>query len=190
MYDPKVQRRPLVNLEIKDEALTTMAIAPQERQIIVGTGKGRMNLVDLRNPAKVLNRYKGFAGGVTGIACDRTNPYIFSVSLDRHLRVHHIHTKEMLKKIYLTSKLTCLVLRSKFSLSTDTEEEENVQPSTSNGGTDSETDFEYDGLFDSMQTIGTEEHSKPTEKIQVSAGESATSQTGETISRRKRKRSN
>lgn len=69
------------------------------RQIIVGTGKGKMNLVDLRKPAKVLNTYKGFVGGVTGIACSTVEPYIISVSLDRYLRIHHINTKQLLKKV-------------------------------------------------------------------------------------------
>ena len=69
------------------------------RQIIVGSGKGRMNLVDLRRPAKILNTYKGFVGGITGIACSKNEPYVVSVSLDRYLRIHHIDTKELLKKV-------------------------------------------------------------------------------------------
>lgn len=58
-----------------------------------------MNLVDLREPAKVLNTYKGFEGAVTGIACSTIEPYIVSVSLDRKLRIHHMNTKELLKKV-------------------------------------------------------------------------------------------
>lgn len=69
------------------------------RQIIVGSGKGKMNLVDLRNPAKVLNTYKGFVGSITGIACCKNEPYVVSVSLDRFLRIHHIDTKQLLKKV-------------------------------------------------------------------------------------------
>lgn len=69
------------------------------RHIIVGSGKGRMNLIDLRKPSTVLNTYKGFAGGVTGIACSMNNPFVASVSLDRYLRIHHIDTKELLKKV-------------------------------------------------------------------------------------------
>lgn len=30
LYDPDAQRRPVINLEMKDQALTTLAIAPKE----------------------------------------------------------------------------------------------------------------------------------------------------------------
>lgn len=76
------------------------------RHIIVGSGKGRMNLIDLRKPSAILNTYKGFAGGVTGIACSTNNPFVASVSLDRYLRIHHIDTKELLKKV-ISSFLLC-----------------------------------------------------------------------------------
>ncbi|XP_070157663.1 WD repeat-containing protein 74 [Polyergus mexicanus] len=122
LYDPNAQRRPVINLTIQDEALTCLSTTLKEKHIIVGSGKGRMNLVDLRKPSTVLNTYKGFAGGVTGMACNMNNPYVASVSLDRYLRIHHIDTKEILKKIYLTSRLTCLVMRSDFSIETKTED--------------------------------------------------------------------
>lgn len=67
------------------------------RLIIVGSTKGAMNLVDLRKTDTLLNTYKGFTGSVTGIAC--SNPYIASVSLDRHLRIHDMYTKAILKKV-------------------------------------------------------------------------------------------
>ncbi|XP_076231030.1 WD repeat domain 74 lethal (2) k09848 [Calliopsis andreniformis] len=121
LYDPKAQRRPVVNVEEKNEAWTTLSLTPKEKQIIVGSGKGKMNLVDLRNPGRILNTYKGFEGGVTGIACSTIEPYVVSVSLDRHLRIHHIDTKILLKKVYLTSRISCVLLRSGFSLVADSE---------------------------------------------------------------------
>lgn len=119
LYDPHAQRRPVINLTIKDEALTCLSVTPKEKHIIVGSAKGKMNLIDLRKSSTVLNTYKGFAGGVTGIACSMNNPYVASVSLDRYLRIHNIDTKELVKKIYLTSKLTCLIMRSDFSMKTE-----------------------------------------------------------------------
>ncbi|KYN00734.1 PREDICTED: WD repeat-containing protein 74 [Cyphomyrmex costatus] len=112
LYDPRSQRRPVIDMTVQDEAWTCLDIAPKEKHIIVGSTKGKLNLVDLRKPGTVLNTYKGFIGGVTGVACSKTNPYVASVSLDRYLRIHHIHTKECLKSIYLTLKLSCLVMRS------------------------------------------------------------------------------
>lgn len=69
------------------------------RQIIVGSGKGKLNLIDLRRSGTVLNTYKGFAGGVTDVACSMSKPYVASVSLDRYLRIHHLETKELVKKV-------------------------------------------------------------------------------------------
>lgn len=71
---------------------------------MVGSGKGIMNLVDLRNPGKILNTYKGFVGGITAISCPTNNPYIVSVGLDRYLRVHDLNTKELLQKVNLKKK--------------------------------------------------------------------------------------
>lgn len=126
LYDPNAQRRPVINLTIQGEALTCLSVTPKNKHIIVGSGKGRMNLIDLRKPSAILNTYKGFAGGVTGIACSTNNPFVASVSLDRYLRIHHIDTKELLKKIYLTSRLTCLVMRSDFSMETGIEPAKNI----------------------------------------------------------------
>ncbi|XP_011064765.1 PREDICTED: WD repeat-containing protein 74 [Acromyrmex echinatior] len=112
LYDPRRQRRPTIDMSMHDEAWTCLDITPKEKHIIVGSTKGKLNLVDLRQPGTLLNTYKGFIGGVTGVACSKINPYVASVSLDRYLRIHHIHTKECLKAIYLTSKLSSLVMKS------------------------------------------------------------------------------
>ncbi|KAL0105609.1 hypothetical protein PUN28_015835 [Cardiocondyla obscurior] len=116
LYDPSSQRRPVLHMTVQNEAWTCLAIPPKEKHIIVGSTTGKLNLIDLRKSGKVLNTYKGFVGGVTGVTCSKTNPYVASVSLDRHLRIHDINTKEMLKCIYLTSRLSCLVIRSDISL--------------------------------------------------------------------------
>lgn len=97
LHDPRCQRRPVVKMTIKDESWTSLAIPPKEKHIIVGSGKGKLNLVDLRKSGTLLNTYKGFTGGVTGVACSKTNPYVASVSLDRYLRIHNVDTKEVLK---------------------------------------------------------------------------------------------
>ncbi|XP_014473100.1 PREDICTED: WD repeat-containing protein 74 isoform X2 [Dinoponera quadriceps] len=169
LYDPRVQRRPVINITHQDEAFTCSCIAPKEKHIIVGSGKGKLNLVDLRKPGKILNTYKGFAGGVTGVACSMNNPYIASVSIDRYLRIHHIDTKELLKNIYLTSKLTCLAVRSDFSIEetgTENNQEATMESrcESRNGGSvgeqsndDAISEAEYDELFDKMQVVGKNE---------------------------------
>ncbi|KAH0953305.1 hypothetical protein HN011_002566 [Eciton burchellii] len=154
LYDPRTQRRPVINITMQDEALTCLSVTPKENHIIVGSGKGRMNLVDLRKRGTVLNTYKGFTGGVTGVACSASNPYVASVSLDRYLRIHHIDTKELLKKVYLTSKLTCLVMRSDFfikSQSDEDEENERMFYSDSDIDIDDQSQATEDKLFNNTQ---------------------------------------
>lgn len=69
--------------------------------VIVGSGTGQMNLVDLRSKGLVMNKYKGFVGGIKSVGCSLSEPYIVSVSLDRHFRIHHLLTKELLFKVSL-----------------------------------------------------------------------------------------
>ena len=35
LYDPKSQRRPVINVEVKDAALTTLTVVPQKRYIYI-----------------------------------------------------------------------------------------------------------------------------------------------------------
>ncbi|XP_071559105.1 WD repeat-containing protein 74 [Temnothorax nylanderi] len=112
LFDPRAQRRPVVKMMAPEDAWTSLTTLPKEKHIIVGSTMGRMNLIDLRKAGTVLNTYKEFIGGITGISCSTTNPYVASTSLDRYLRMHNIDTKEVLKGIYLTSRLTCLIMRS------------------------------------------------------------------------------
>ncbi|XP_044017509.1 WD repeat-containing protein 74 [Aphidius gifuensis] len=135
LYDPSAQRRPVINLEIKDQALTTLAIAPQERQIIVGSGKGIMNLIDLRKPGKVLNTYKDFVGGITAIHCTKNE--VVSVGLDRYLRIHDLVTKKLQQKTFLTSKLKCLLVRRNFNFNEIKAEEDDNDKDGNDSGDDS-----------------------------------------------------
>ncbi|XP_058798059.1 WD repeat-containing protein 74 [Phymastichus coffea] len=125
LYDTKAQRRPVINLEMTGEALKSLSNCVNDRQVVCGTGRGRINLIDLRKVGKILNTYKGPVGAVTSIGVSRIEPYVVSVGLDRHLYVHDINSKALLKKVYLTSKLSCMVLRSDFSIK-EAEKEENA----------------------------------------------------------------
>lgn len=116
LYDTKAQKRPVINLEMTGEALTTLSNCIEDRQVVCGTGRGKVNLIDLRKTGKILNTYKGPVGAVTGLGVSKVEPCVVSVGLDRHLYVHDINSKALLKKVYLTSKLSCMVLRSEFSM--------------------------------------------------------------------------
>lgn len=141
LYDPKAQRRPVVNLEMKEEALTTISPCVQDRQFVCGTGRGRMNMIDLRKTGKILNTYKGAVGAITAVAVSKIDPCIVSTSFDRYLYVHDINSKKLLKKVYLTSKLSGMVLRSEFSLNTPEKEGEAAKDSNDEDLEVSEEEF-------------------------------------------------
>lgn len=174
LYDPDTQRRPVINMEIKDEPLTTLAIPSKGTQVIVGSGKGMMKLIDLRKPGKIVHTYKGLVGSITGLACTQMGPYVVSTSMDRFLRIYNIDTREIVKKVYLTSKLTCLVLRSTFSpeiqdndAEASTEEyksnsnnNDNEITCVNNGSEKLNGDSEYDALFAKMEVITSKHKAK------------------------------
>jgi hypothetical protein len=56
-------------------------------------------LVDLRRKGSVVQHYKGAVGSLKSIVCHKTEPYIVSVGLDRHLLVHDLNSKALLQKV-------------------------------------------------------------------------------------------
>lgn len=83
------------------------------RHVVVGSGCGRMNLIDLRNPGRILNTYKGFTGGITDLSCSNSEALIASVSLDRYFRIHRLDTKELIKKVKTETRRSFFLLNFK-----------------------------------------------------------------------------
>lgn len=57
-----------------------------------------------------LGYFKGFSGAVTDIKIDADCKTVVSTSLDRHLRIHRIVDRKLLKKVYLKQKLHRVLL--------------------------------------------------------------------------------
>ena len=68
------------------------------RYILVGNGSGKMAALDLRG-GKLVNSFRDIAGSVRYIRCHPNEPLVVSCGLDRFLRVHHLHTKKLLRKV-------------------------------------------------------------------------------------------
>uniref|UniRef100_A0A8D9B2H6 WD repeat-containing protein 74 n=1 Tax=Cacopsylla melanoneura TaxID=428564 RepID=A0A8D9B2H6_9HEMI len=118
VYDPKVttQRRPVLKIDVPDYAFSCLSTTNQNHYILAGTTAGDMIAVDLRGKGKPCYKYKGFAGCVKSITCPQNENIILSVSLDRHFRVHDFHSKKLLRKDYMQSHLTSILIPSDFSL--------------------------------------------------------------------------
>lgn len=114
LYDPKRQRRPTISFEWEDSPLTCIsAVSSTMGQVVVGTAHGRLGLFDLRGrkPEEPVHAYKGFAGAVRDLFVHPKQPFVFSVSLDRFLRVHSLTSRKLVFKEYMKSRLNCLLVR-------------------------------------------------------------------------------
>nr|XP_026690830.1 WD repeat-containing protein 74-like [Ciona intestinalis] len=111
VFDPKSNtRRPVLETSYEEYPLTAVDIvARNPNQVVVGNTHGDAAMFDIRKIKHVARCYKGFAGSIREIRCHPSLPYFFSCSLDRHLRVHHERYPKVEHKVYLKSRLTCLL---------------------------------------------------------------------------------
>ncbi|XP_054284846.1 WD repeat-containing protein 74-like [Macrosteles quadrilineatus] len=151
LYDPSTPtRRPVCQVEEKDVSFTCIAPAPRPNHVVVGCAAGNMYLVDLRGKGLLLNKFRGFMGGVRAVACPTVEPYVLSVSLDRHFRIHHLNTKKLLFKEYMQSRLSALLIKSSFTMEDIKEEAPEIKEEDAEAF---EADEEYEQMFNEMEVI-------------------------------------
>lgn len=122
IYDPSShQRRPVVDFEFDEYPLTCLSLTPRPEQVVVGNSRGRVALLDVRRKGMV-HVFKGVAGSIRAVCCHPTLPLVASCGLDRFLRVHDLNTRLLQTKLYLKSRLNCLLMRTDFAVE---DEEEN-----------------------------------------------------------------
>lgn len=122
IYDPSCrQRRPVVDFEFDEYPLTCLSLTPRPEQVVVGNSHGRVALLDVRRKGMV-HVFKGVAGSIRAVRCHPTLPLVASCGLDRFLRVHDLNTRLLQTKLYLKSRLNCLLMRTDFAVE---DEEEN-----------------------------------------------------------------
>ncbi|XP_068249563.1 WD repeat-containing protein 74 [Palaemon carinicauda] len=119
LYDPGRQRRPTMDFEWGEYPLTSISAVPtNDKQVVVGASHGRMALFDYRGtrPDMPVHVFKGFAGAVRDIVVHPEHPLVFSVSLDRFVRVHHLWSTKLLFNEYLKSRLNCLLVKDEINI--------------------------------------------------------------------------
>lgn len=160
LYDPRAQRRPMVSVEFDEYPITSMDLAARDHCVVVGNARGRMALFDLRNVAQVgrdgmVHCYRGyFAGSIRNIECHPTLDLVASCGLDRFLRVHDVNTRVLLHKVYLKSRLNCLLIDENWDPMKETGTD-----GFSTAAEEVEEDFadkEQDDMWDQMEPIGDE----------------------------------
>ena len=100
-------------------------------QVLVGSARGRLALFDFRNgrgEKGLVRKYKGFVGGVRSVDAMRDGPYFAAVGLDRFLRVYDVNAKAPVQRMYLKSRLNCVLLAGNFDPNkTDSERQKEAQ---------------------------------------------------------------
>ncbi|KAM4721583.1 WD repeat-containing protein 74 [Rhinophrynus dorsalis] len=144
IYDPSSpQRRPVLEVLFEEDPLTALSITPEGRSVVVGNSHGNMGIIDLRK-GRLLRSLKGSAGSLRSIQCHTSMPLVASCGLDRFLRIHNLTDKELLHKVYLKSRLNCLLLTSR-----DKWEEEEVASTPA----EDVKEEEEDEVWDTMETV-------------------------------------
>ncbi|XP_067004944.2 WD repeat-containing protein 74 [Anabrus simplex] len=154
LYDSSTsQRRPVCNLKIPERVLTAICSVPsRENHVVVGSGTGHMMLVDLRGKGIISKHYKGSAGSIRSIVCHPSEPYIVSVGLDRHIKIHNLNNCRLLYKDYLRSRLNCVLVRKKFFMEkTSNESESDRDCVVVSDNVDHES--KINDLFENMESI-------------------------------------
>uniref|UniRef100_A0A3Q0QVT2 WD repeat-containing protein 74 n=1 Tax=Amphilophus citrinellus TaxID=61819 RepID=A0A3Q0QVT2_AMPCI len=164
VFDPSSpQRRPVLEAEYGEYPLTALSLTADGTAVVVGNTQGQIALLDLRK-GLVRGCLKGLAGSVRGLQCHASQPLVASCGLDRFLRIHSLEDRKLQHKVYLKSRLNCLLLASR-----------DLQDGGAAGEAESqevkeEEDDEGDDVWDSMEQVEemkkrkTEEGDKQTKK--------------------------
>ncbi len=113
MFDPSSpQRRPVLEVEYGEHPLTALSLPAGGNTVVVGNTHGQIAMLDLRK-GLVRGCLKGLAGGVRALQCHSSQPVVASCGLDRFLRIHGLEDRKLQHKVYLKSRLNCLLLASR-----------------------------------------------------------------------------
>ncbi|XP_030648803.1 WD repeat-containing protein 74 [Chanos chanos] len=113
VYDPSTpQRRPVLEVQFGEYPLTALSLPASQGSVVVGNTHGQLAVLDLRK-GLVRGCLKGLAGGVRGLQCHPSLPLVASCGLDRFLRIHSLEDRSLQHKVYLKSRLNCVLLSSR-----------------------------------------------------------------------------
>lgn len=120
LYDTRSgKRRPVLQLEWMEkgemEACTAIAASNDENQVIVGSSQGKLALWDFRKgkgDKGLFRKYKGCVGAIKDIGT--AGRYFSTAGLDRFLRIYDVKNKRPIQKMYLKSRLNCVLMNKDF----------------------------------------------------------------------------
>ncbi|CAB1442835.1 unnamed protein product [Pleuronectes platessa] len=145
VFDPSSpQRRPVLEADYGEYPLTALSLPAAGNTVVVGNTHGEIALLDLRK-GLVRGCLKGLAGGVRWLQCHPSQPVVASCGLDRFLRIHGLEDRKLLHKVYLKSRLNCLLLSSR--------DLEDAAGEAGTEGVGEEVKDEEDEVWDTMEQV-------------------------------------
>ncbi|XP_036451298.1 WD repeat-containing protein 74 isoform X1 [Colossoma macropomum] len=175
VYDPSTpQRRPVLEAEFGEYPLTALALPTGHDHVVVGNTHGQIAVLDLRK-GLVRGCMKGLAGGVRGLQCHPSSPLLASCGLDRFLRIHSLEDRSTVHKVYLKSRLNCVLLSSR-----DLE----LVGSDAAGEVEEVKEEERDEVWDSMETV----REKGEKRAALEEEEEECGETGEKEEKKKKRK--
>ncbi|KAL7978167.1 hypothetical protein Chor_005154 [Crotalus horridus] len=138
------QRRPILEVTFGEYPLTSLSLTSDANAVVVGSSHGDVAVIDLRQ-GRLVKCLKGFAGSVRAIRCHPSLPVVASCGLDRFLRLHNLHSQRLEHKVYLKSRLNCLLLTTR-----EKWESEELEPSVN---LPDEVKEEEDELWNSLEVV-------------------------------------
>lgn len=108
LYDTRAQKRPTHSVNADEHGITTMAVAPNTKEVVVADTAGLVRVLDLRK-MEWGRRFYGPAGSVRGLAFHPSLPILACVGLDRMARVYDYHSREQKFQLYLKQRLNAVL---------------------------------------------------------------------------------
>ncbi|CAN0364211.1 unnamed protein product [Ectocarpus fasciculatus] len=136
LYDARAQKRPTHSIDADEHGVTTMAVAPDGREVVVADTAGLVRVLDLRK-MKWGRRFEGPAGSVRGLAFHPTLPVLACVGLDRMARVYGYHSREQKFQVYLKQRLNAVLFdgaEGEVQVAADGEDGEKKKSGAKGGG--------------------------------------------------------
>lgn len=157
MYDPKTQKRPVLDAEWHEHPITSCAVLPDNNRVLCGNSAGYLATLDLRMAGRQVGGFKGSAGSVRAVCAHSSQPLIASAGLDRFLRVYNVNTRKCVKKIYMKSAMNCLLMTQSEICLEEEERKAGVKRSATDDIKDEpnegDSDEDAEEIWEGMETV-------------------------------------
>lgn len=111
-YDTRTSKQPIISIPSSEDFRVTAIETTMKNPMWVYAADtaGNLDLWDMRNTSKKISTLKGGTGSIRNVKIDQNEDLLFSVGLDRHLRIFDVETSKISNSIYLKNRLNCCIL--------------------------------------------------------------------------------